>query len=443
MTPPLPTDKYKFDREFQRSVLAVSVRNPTFLQSFRTAVDAQYLEDLTHETIASCVLDHYDKYGVAPALPSLKEALRQTGACDTDKDKALTRLITEAIDLFRLQIPDEKFVIRTAVDFGKHQAVRQAIMDGAARLAFAGADYDKIVEQVARAARVGDDQRDVGRRYLAQRADRKGRTALSKLGQPIPTGWRSIDTAMKGGAYPGQLIVVAAPPKRGKSLTLVNIAATGVLLGKVVFFITCELLEPVIEERLDQRIMGLSAEEVQKQWPALESRLALLQQKKGEAFVKFYPMKTATVRQVRDYVGRMCNEHHITKPDLVIVDYGSLLKPAKGSNKNAQKHELSGGIYADLKGLAGELVCPVWTAQQCNRSAVNKKLVTEADLQETFETAGVCDLMFAMCQDDEELLARKMRMFIALNRVGPAGESVKMHADKERQILREDDRVAA
>ncbi len=424
-----------FDHEFQRRIAALAFKKTAFLMSFRDALSDEYFEQEEHVAFMKSILFFYDKHGKAPEWTTLKH-LMQEQCKDVPK---LQQQIAEAAVLKDLAVPDENYIIEQAVAFGAHQAFKKAVLEVSTELATDKPDYEALQKKIDEARRVGQDRLDLGRRYIAERATRKGSTSLEKLGKPVPTCWVRIDQAMQGGAYPSQLCICVAPPKRGKSLCMVNIAAAALLQGFSVFYYTMELSAGVIEERVDQRMIGKNRYEVQQNWPDLEKVLLGIEKRKAELVTKFYPMMTATVRNIRDHMKRTTNEIG-KKPDLVIVDYGALLKPSKSYRDSS--YQTIGGIYQDLKGMAGEHHVPIWSPIQANRSALSKDVVTEADLAETFIPAQVCDFMFAQCANDQEVIDHRQRFYIVLNRNGLQGYPVHMLVNKAAQVIREDDTKA-
>jgi len=105
-------------------------------------------------------------------------------------------------------------------------------------------------------------------------------------------------------------------------------------------------------------------------------------------------------------------------PDMIIVDYGDLLKPI--SNQKEKRQELE-TIYEELRGIAAEVGCPVWTASQTNRSGLNAEVITMESISEAFNKCFVADLIFSVSRTVEDKNINGGRMFIAKNRNGPDG----------------------
>ena len=105
-------------------------------------------------------------------------------------------------------------------------------------------------------------------------------------------------------------------------------------------------------------------------------------------------------------------------PDMVIIDYGDLLRPISG--KSEKRHELE-SIYEEMRGLAQEFDCAVWTASQTNRSGLNAEVITMESISEAFNKCFVSDFIFSLSRTVEDKQSNTGRIFVAKNRNGPDG----------------------
>ena len=105
-------------------------------------------------------------------------------------------------------------------------------------------------------------------------------------------------------------------------------------------------------------------------------------------------------------------------PDVVIIDYGDLLRPISG--KSEKRHELE-SIYEEIRGLAQEFNCCVWTASQTNRSGLNAEVITMESISEAFNKFFVSDFIFSLSRTVEDKQSNTGRIFVAKNRNGPDG----------------------
>ena len=106
------------------------------------------------------------------------------------------------------------------------------------------------------------------------------------------------------------------------------------------------------------------------------------------------------------------------KVDLIIVDYADLLRPSSAFRE--KRNELE-SIYEELRALAQENECPIWTASQTNRSGLNAEVITMESISEAFNKCFVADFIFSISRTIEDKNTNTGRMFIAKNRNGPDG----------------------
>jgi replicative DNA helicase len=152
---------------------------------------------------------------------------------------------------------------------------------------------------------------------------------------------------------------------------------------------------------------------------------------KGKLFIKKYPVKGATTNTLKAYIKQLQNVKGIT-PDMVIIDYGALLRSTVGYKDKRDEFE---AIYLDIRTIADEFDCAVWTGAQCNRTALSKKVVTMADLAECFAIANAADAMVALCQSVKEQKAQIMRYFIAKNRDNKDHMTLQGKDYRDRKVL--------
>jgi replicative DNA helicase len=252
-----------------------------------------------------------------------------------------------------MESDDLTFVKDEILKFCKNQEIKQAIMDSVSLLKHG--NFDEIKTKIDRAMKAGADT-NIGLEYVTDVAARYNEAAR----HTITTGWDVIDDLMDGGLAPGELGVVMAPAGIGKSWLLINIGANAVKAGKTVIHYTLELNENYVGQRYDSVLTGIPAQNLKNYREDIEAKMLTL---KGDLIVKYYPTKSVGVMGLKAHIEKTIMLGK--KPDLVIVDYGDLLKV----NIKKDKHEALEDLYEELRGMAGEYDIPVWTASQAGRSA--------------------------------------------------------------------------
>ena len=136
----------------------------------------------------------------------------------------------------------------------------------------------------------------------------------------------------------------------------------------------------------------------------------------GRLLIKYFPTKAATVQTLGAHLKQI--ELSGTKPDIVLVDYADILMPT--GNFRERRHAI-GNIYEDLRGLAGELELPIWTASQANRSALEEDVIGADKVAEDYSKVMTADFVMSMSRKVEDKIANTGRFHVIKNRFGVDG----------------------
>jgi replicative DNA helicase len=230
---------------------------------------------------------------------------------------------------------------------------------------------------------------------------------------PVSTGWKIVDKLCLGGLGNGELGVVIAPTGAGKSMALVHLGAHAIKKGKNVVHYTLELADTIVATRYDSCITGIPLQDIYNKKNDVYEEIKDI---KGQLVVKEYPTKSAGVNTIRAHLEKI--KQRDIEVGMIIVDYGDLLK--SDNKKDEKRHQLE-SIYEELRAIAQENECPVWTASQTNRSGLNAEVITMEAISEAFNKCFVADFIFSLSRTVEHKNENSGRLFIAKNRNGPDG----------------------
>jgi len=312
-------------------------------------------------------------------------------------------------DLRGYKTRDNPVVEETIKDFAKRQLVRKGILAGLEELERTNPDFTKIQEQVDKAIMVGSD---LGTNFYSYFEDPETRIIEEREQKRIMTIIPKLDKAIDGGFIAGELIVILAPPERGKTLFLVNLGVAALARGLTVGYITLELSERQIARRFDLRISGRPISLLRKDPSRIKNPLASLRKTGCDLIIKDYSADNPRIEDIKSFI--ITYQHRMKKKfDVLLVDYADLIMPTKSF-----KQERFGlkEVYTNLRRLSNELKIPIATASQANRKSLDKLVVTMADFDECFAKAGIADIVIGLCQTQEELEDELCRAFIAKNR---------------------------
>jgi replicative DNA helicase len=429
---------YDFSGSFQEKILALTWREPSFFLIYKDCIKPQFFESDMHMDLSRILIDYYEKYELAPTLEAVVEEVRVlTSGSKLKKEKAGEYLETVS-RLVELDLSDASYVKDKIVAFGRKQALTEAILKSVDDLKKAS-DFSIIEQRIKEANQVGQDIGDFGTFYfedIDSRLERYDKRDTEK----IPTGIDLLDKVMAGGLGRGELGIVIAPPGTGKTLSLINIGANGIMQGKNVAHFSLEMSEERVTQRYDSTFTDKDFAYIKANKESVAKALGMLSRaRKGKLVVKSYPTRTCTIDMIKSYLSRIKLAKGFV-PDLIIIDYPDLMRPTATYKERRTELEI---LYEELRGLAQAFDCACWGASQTNRGALEKKVVTIADLAESFGKAAVADFMIAISQTKDEKKNNELRYYIAKSRNGESDYTVhcdvyydrmKIRSNAERQL---------
>jgi replicative DNA helicase len=386
---------------FQVKVLASMFTDRLFLQQISDIIRSEYFESDANSWLLDVILTHFREYKTPPSKDVLKVKITEI-----ENDILKATVLEQLKDVFRyMESDDLTFVKDEILKFCKNQEIKQAIMDSVSLLKHG--NFDEIKSKIDSAMKAGADT-NIGLEYVTDVAARYNEAAR----HTITTGWDVVDDLMDGGLAPGELGVVMAPAGIGKSWLLINIGAHAVKAGKIVIHYTLELNENYVGQRYDSVITGIPAQNLKNYRDEIEAKMLTI---KGELIVKYYPTKSVGVMGLKAHMEKTMMLGK--KPDLVIVDYGDLLKV----NAKKDKHEALEDLYEELRGMAGEYGIPVWTASQAGRSALEDDIIEADKIASSYGKVMVADFLMSLSRKVEDKMSGTGRGHVIKNRFGPDG----------------------
>jgi archaellum biogenesis ATPase FlaH len=301
---------------------------------------------------------------------------------------------------------DFEYIKEHALTFCKNQTLKTAIMDSVDLLE--RQDYDGIKVRIDEAMKAGTSK-DLGHDYIKGLEERMTKTTR----KTVSTGWDIIDEVMDGGLGAGELGVLVAPAGIGKTWCLQKIVQNAIKVGKKVVHYTLELNQEYVGLRYDTIFSGVPTGDLKFRKEEVEKSL---QQVKGQLLIKYFPTRSATVQTLNAHL-KQC-EISGFKPNLVIVDYADIMRDV-GHSKELRLQ--LGNIYEDLRGLAGEMEIPIWTASQANRSSLEEDVIGAEKVAESYTKVMTADFVLSISRKIEDKAANTARCHIIKNRFGVDG----------------------
>lgn len=207
----------------------------------------------------------------------------------------------------------------------------------------------------------------------------------------VPTLIPPLDVALQGGLGSGELGIIMAGPKVGKSMMLINLGFAAAVVGVRVLHITLELSAKQTLKRYDSIFTGIPINSLKASKQQIIEKLQEFKKFQDLILVQQFPTKGCTPADIESSVQYVTQQKG--KVGLVIVDYGDLVKAPQ--RRDQVRFELE-DIFLSLRNIAGTQKVAVWTATQTNRIAVGKTDVDERHLAEAFSKAMICDLLASL-----------------------------------------------
>jgi archaellum biogenesis ATPase FlaH len=392
----------QFGTSFQSKIIASLMRDMKFMQTINDILSPEMFDSDSNKWLVNSISEYYEEYKKQPTLEVIKYQV------DKIENEVLKSGVVDKLrEVWKnIEATDLEFVQSQTLDFCKNQSLKSAILESVDLLD--NKDYDGIKSIIDEAMKAGTE-RDIGQDYITSLDLRLEASARATTQTP----WDVINDIMDGGLGEGELGVIVAPAGIGKSWTLQALGAGALKTDKTVVHYTLELNENYVGLRYDSIFTGVTTSNIKYYKEDVKSKIEKLP---GKLLIKYFPTKAASVQTLGSHLKQI--ELSGIKPDVVLVDYADILMPT--GNFREKRHAI-GNIYEDLRGLAGELEVPIWTASQANRSALEEDVIGADKVAEDYSKVMTADFVMSMSRKVEDKIANTGRFHVIKNRFGVDG----------------------
>ena len=394
----------KFGSEFQIKCISGLVSDKTFIERISDILEPDSFETDAHKFIVKETISYFLQYKDLPTLAVFKVKV------DSIENDLLKQSVVEQLRLVYQKISDTdlKYIKEQFLEFCKNQKIKNAIMESVDHLK--SGQYDKIKHVVDIAMKAGME-RNIGHEYMVDIEQRMSQMAR----KTVKTNWTEIDTLMDGGLAGGELGIITACAGSGKSWVLAKMGAEAMKQGKNVLHYTLELNENYVGLRYDACFTGIDFQNIRNNIDIVKKKIAEIP---GKLIIKYFPIKTVSAHSLKLHAERI--QTLGTKIDLIIVDYADILRPSQ-SDRNSNSYSEAGGIYEELRGVAGELQVPIWSASQSNRAAMDEDIIQANNISDSYRKIMTADFVLSLSRKMSDKQANTARFHVIKNRFGPDG----------------------
>ena len=393
-----PNTQVDMSQTIERTALTQLVTNEQYARKVLPFMKGDYFSDKTERTVFEEITKFVDKYNKIPTQTSLE--IEVSGRKDLNEEEF--KKVVAVIKTLESTDVDFDWLVNTTEQFCKDKAVYNAIVEGISIID--GKDKhrgpDAIPNILTDALAVGFDNR-VGHDYLVDADDRFD--FYHTVEEKIPFDLEFFNRITKGGLPPKTLNIALAGTGVGKSLFMCHMAANCLSMGKNVLYITLEMAEERIAERIDANLMNISMEDLHDLPKQMyDNKIAkIIQSTAGKLIVKEYPTASAHTGHFRGLIKELAIKKSL-KPDIVFIDYLNICASTRYKGQsNVNSYMYIKAIAEELRGLAVEINVPIMSATQTTRSGFTNSDIGLEDTSESFGLPATADLMFALISNEE------------------------------------------
>lgn len=379
-------------------VLRNLLHNEKYLRKVIPFIKSEYFEDTNQKVVFEEILKFVQEYNE----PATKEVLCIEVEKRQDINDTSFKEITQIISYLE-DVPTEfNWLVDTTEKWCRDRAIYLALMDSI-HIADGKDDKknrDSIPSILSDALGVSFDTH-IGHDYLLDYEQRY--ESYHKKEEKIEFDLEYFNKITKGGLPNKTLNIALAGTGVGKSLFMCHVASSVLLQGRNVLYITLEMAEERIAERIDANLLNVPIQdigELPKQM--FESKVTNLAKKtQGQLIIKEYPTASAHSGHFKALLNELALKKSF-RPDIIFIDYLNICSSSRfrgGSNVNS--YTLVKSIAEELRGLAVEFNVPIVSATQTTRSGYGSSDVELTDTSESFGLPATADLMFALISTED------------------------------------------
>ena len=382
----------------ERTILSNLIHNEEYTRRVLPFVKEEYFSDRLEKILFTEISKFVNKYNALPSKEALSIEMNGSKGINEDEYKKVTDIIStlnkEPVNMDWLRATTEKFC--------KDRAIHNAILGGIQIIDGKDKRYtpEYLPEMLSNALSVSFDQK-VGHDYLIETKDRFD--FYKKKEERLPLDLEFFNKITRGGIPSKTLNICLAGTGVGKTMFMTHLASSILLQGKNVLYITLEMAEERIAERIDANLLNVGMSDLEElPYAMYETKINKLQSKtSGKLIIKEYPTASAHTGHFRSLLKELALKKSF-KPDIVFVDYLNICSSARfkaGANVNSYTYIKA--IAEELRGMAVENDIPIFSATQTTRIGFVSSDVGLEDTSESFGLPATADFMFAIISSEE------------------------------------------
>ena len=381
----------------EETILRNLIYNEQYYRKVVPFIKADYFQEYHEKIVFEEIADFAAKYDKVPTKEVLTINLQNRGDLteETFKDsvQGINSLSDDWVDYDWLCDATEKWCQDRAIYLALMQSIK--IADGGETKFTKGAIPSILQDALA----VSFDEH-IGHDYIEQSSDRY--EFYHRKEEKIPFDLEKFNFITKGGLPNKTLNIALAGTGVGKSLFMCHMAGSALTQGYNVLYITCEMAEEKIAERIDANLLNVSVKDIMELPEVLfNSKVNEISRKtQGKLIIKEYPTASAHAGHFKALLSDLKLKKDFT-PDLIFVDYLNICASVRYKGAVVNSYTYVKAIAEELRGLAVESNLPIISATQTTRSGYGNSDPDLTDTSESFGLPATADFMFALISTEE------------------------------------------
>lgn len=379
-------------------ILKNLIFNETYCRRVLPFLKPEYFSEMADKLVFEKISDFILKYESRPSKEALVIAISKDSKVSTEVEATAKDMVVS----FENTKVDDNWLLDQTEDWCKDRAIYIALSSSIKiaddkKSKFSRGNIPKILTD---ALSVSFDP-NVGHSYLDDVDERYA--FYHKVEEKFPFDLECMNKITKNGVPRKTLNVILAGTAVGKSLALCHMAASYFMGGKNVLYITLEMAEERIAERIDANLLNISLSDLQSiPKDMYEKKIEAIRSKTmGRLIIKEYPTATATTSHFRALLNELSLKKNFV-PDIIFVDYLNIAASSRINNSNnINTYTYIKSIAEEFRGLAVECNVPIWTATQTNRAGYVSSDIGLENTSESFGLPATADFMIALSTTEE------------------------------------------
>ena len=379
------------------TILSNLLYNEKYMRKVLPFLKVDYFTDRSHKVIFLEIHEYVSQYDALPSLNAIGIECQERIDLTEDQFKDIIGVLNVLSD----DPADHDWLVDTTEKWCQERAIYLSLMESVKIADGQDTKRDKgaIPQILSEALGVTFDQ-NVGHDYVSNAEERY--EFYHRKEDKIPFDLSFFNKITKGGLSNKSLNIALAGTGVGKSLFMCHCAAAALLQGKNVLYITLEMAEEKIAERIDANLLNVPIQKLAELPKSMfDKKIASLAKKtQGKLIIKEYPTASAHVGHFKSLVSDLALKRSI-KPDIIFVDYLNICASQRYKGSIVNSYTYVKAIAEELRGLACECNVPIISATQTTRSGYGSTDVDLTDTSESFGLPATADLMFALISTEE------------------------------------------